>query len=96
VLLPFAPLVGEYSRTHGGTVDDAGGTVLPVVGHACINLRVVRSLIGFPLASRSSHLRGTAEPWLTVPEKVGEETVPAVLISTNMLPYLKECFLGHR
>src|ERR1700758_3131380 len=79
VLFPFAPAVGEYRRTHGGTVDDAGGTVLPVVGHACINLRVLRSPIGFPLASRSSHLRGTAEPWLTVPEKLGAVIVPAVV-----------------
>ena len=62
VLFPFAPIVGEYSKTQGGTLDDAGGTVLPVVGHACINLRVLRSLIGFPLASSSSHLRGTDEP----------------------------------
>src|SRR5258708_36174791 len=79
VLFPFAPVVGEYSKTQGGTVDDAGGTVLPVVGHACINWRVLRSPIGFPLPSRSSHLSGTAEPRLTVPEKVGAEIVPAVL-----------------
>ena len=62
VLFPFAPVVGEYSKTHGGMVDDAGGTVSPVVGQACINLSVLRSPIGFPLASRSSHLSGTAEP----------------------------------
>lgn len=80
VLFPFAPVVGEYSRTQGGTVDDAGATVLPVVGHACISLRVLKSLITFPLASRISHLIGTAEPCFRVPENEGAESVPAVFI----------------
>jgi hypothetical protein len=80
VLFPFAPRVGEYSRTQGGTADDAGGTVLPVVGHACISRRVLKSLIGFPLASRISHLMGTAEPCFLVPENEGAEIGPYVLI----------------
>ena len=61
VLLPFAPTVGEYSKTHGGTVDNAGGAVLLVVGHACSNLRVVKSPIGFPLASVG--LFGSTDDW---------------------------------
>jgi len=52
--------------------------VLPDVGHACINLRVLKSPIGFPLASRISYLTGMAEPWLAVPEKLGAEIVPAL------------------
>src|SRR5262249_52741112 len=78
VLFPFAPVDGEYSKTQGGTVDKVGGTALPVVGHACSSLRVLVSPIGFPLASRICHLSGTAEPRLTVPEKVGAAIVPAV------------------
>jgi hypothetical protein len=80
VLFPFAPVDEEYTTTQGGTADDAGGTVGPVVGHTCISLRVLKSLIGFPLASRISHLIGTAEPCFRVPENEGAEIVPAVLI----------------
>jgi hypothetical protein len=79
VLFPFAPVVGEYRRTHGGMVDDAGGTVLSVVGHACINFSVLKSLITFPLESKSSHLMGTAEPCFSIPEKLGALIVPAVV-----------------
>src|SRR5215472_14491663 len=75
VLLPFAPVVGEYSTTHP---DDMGGAVLLVVGQACMNLSVLGSPIGFPLASRISHFSGTADPCLTTPEKLGAVMVPVV------------------
>ena len=70
-VLPSPPVRGEKIRTHGGLVDEAGRTVAPVVGHACANLRVLKSPFGFPLASRSSHLMGRALPRFLEPEKVG-------------------------
>jgi hypothetical protein len=44
----------------------------------------------------SSHLMGTNEPWLTTPEKLGAEIVPAVLSGRRLgLPFLREHFLCH-
>ncbi len=51
----------------------------PLLGHATIDATLLRSLMTFPLESRSSHLRGTAEPCFALPEKLGAVTEPAGL-----------------
>lgn len=67
-LFPFGV---PFTKIGTHTAPAGGGSLAPVVGHACINWRVLKSLIKFPLPSISSHLMGTAEFWLTAPEKVG-------------------------
>jgi hypothetical protein len=86
-VFPAHSCVLLYSPTSGAR----GNSTFPFS-----NWRVVKSPIGFQLASRSSHLMGTAEPWLTTPEKLGAEIVPAVLSGRRLgLPSSKEHFLGH-
>jgi len=77
VLFPFAPIVGEYSKTQAERSMTQGDSIAS--GRACLHqLQSAQSPIGFPLRPEAP-LEGTAEPWLTVPEKVGAVIVPAVL-----------------
>jgi hypothetical protein len=86
VVLPSPPVVGEKIRTHGGILDVPGESVGPVVGHARIDSRVLKSPIGFPLASVSSHLMGRALPRFLRPEKVGGAGALLAVLSGDRKP----------
>ena len=60
--------------------------MLPVVGHACADLSVLKSPIGFPLPSTSSHLMGRALPRFLRPEKVGRAGALLAVLSGDRKP----------
>jgi hypothetical protein len=62
----------------------------------CLNLNVVRSPTGFPLAFMKLPSNGNTRPLVNNAREAGCQIVPAVFSGRRLgLPSLREYFLGH-